>query len=108
MSLSSGTRLGHDDGGSALHVAQRLPAAAQCYENATVWRSPRRTPGFGEGGSPGLPAAARPRTHPIRLRVTALLVLGVFAAVNIATTVFSLGAYCLTTYGGNPFSGIVP
>ena len=62
----------------------------------------------GEGGSPGLPATARPRTHPIRLRVTALLVLGVFAAVNIATTVFSLGAYCLTTYGGNPFAGSVP
>ena len=46
--------------------------------------------------------------RPTRLRVTALLVLGVFATVNIATTVFSLGAYCLTTYGGNPFSGIVP
>ena len=51
---------------------------------------------------------ARPRTHPTRLRVAALLVLGVFVAVNIATTVFSLGAYCLTTYGGNPFAGPVP
>ena len=49
-----------------------------------------------------------PRTQPMRLRMTALLILAVFAAVNIATTVFSLGAYCLTTYGGNPFSGIVP
>ena len=63
---------------------------------------------IGEGGSSGLPVTARPRTHPIRLRVTALLVLGVFAAVNIATTVFSLGAYCLTTYGGNPFAGSLP
>ncbi len=57
---------------------------------------------------PGSSATALPLTHPIRLRVTALLVLGVFAAVNIATTVFSLGAYCLTTYGGNPFAGSVP
>ena len=48
---------------------------------------------LGEGGSPGLPATARPRIRPIRLRATALLVLSVFAAVNIATTVFSLGAY---------------
>ncbi len=80
MALSPGTRLGHDDVISLL----------------------------GEGGTPGLSATARPRTHPIRLRVTALLVLGVFAAVNIATTVFSLGAYCLTTYGGSPFAGSVP
>ena len=79
MALSPGTRLGHDV--TAL---------------------------IGDGGSLGLPVTARPRTHPIRLRVTALLVLGVFAAVNIATTVFSLGAYCLTTYGGNPFTGTVP
>ena len=80
MSLSPGTRLGH-------------------YDVTAL---------IGEGESPGLPATARPRTHPIRLRVTALLVLGVFAAVNIATTVFSLGAYCLTTYGGNPFAGSGP
>ena len=80
MSVSVGTRLGHYD--------------------ATLL--------IDDGGSPGLPATARPRTHSIRLRVTALLVLGVFAAVNIATTVFSLGAYCLTTYGGNPFAGAVP
>ena len=46
-----------------------------------------------------------PRTYPLYLRVSALLVLAVFAAVNIATTVFSLGAYCLTTYGGSPFAG---
>ena len=80
MPLSPGTRLGH-------------------YDVTAV---------IGEGGSPGLPATARPRTRPIRLRATALLVLGVFAAVNIATTVFSLGAYCLTIYGGNPFAGSVP
>ncbi len=80
MALAPGTRLGHYDVTALL----------------------------GEGGSPGRPATALPRTHPIRLRVTALLVLGVFAAVNIATTVFSLGAYCLTTYGGNPFAGSVP
>ena len=64
---------------------------------------------LGEGGMGQVwQATAPPRTHPIRLRVTALLVLGVFAAVNIATTVFSLGAYCLTTYGGNPFAGSGP
>jgi len=80
MALSPGTRLGH-------------------YDVTTL---------IGERGSPGRPATALPRTHPIRLRVTALLVLGVFAIVNIATTVFSLGAYCLTTYGGNPFAGSVP
>ena len=80
MPLSPGTRLGHYDVTALL----------------------------GEGESLGRPATALPRTHPIRLRVTALLVLGVFAAVNIATTVFSLGAYCLTTYGGNPFAGSVP
>ena len=51
---------------------------------------------------------ARPRTYPTRLRVPAVLVLGVFAAVSIATTVFSLGAYCLTTYAGSPFAGSVP
>ena len=78
MALTAGTRLGHYD------VTSR-----------------------GKGLS-GLPVPALPRTQPIRLRVTALLVLGVFATVNIATTVFSLGAYCLTTYGGNPFAGSVP
>jgi len=78
MPLNPGTRLGHYD------VTSR-----------------------GKGLS-GLPAPAQPRAHRIRLRVTALLVLGVFATVNIATTVFSLGAYCLTTYGGNPFAGSVP
>ena len=64
---------------------------------------------IGEGGMGQVWQAPAPlRTHPIRLRVTALLVLGVFAAVNIATTVYSLGAYCLTTYGGNPFAGSGP
>ena len=80
MSLPPGTRLGHSD----------------------------VTALIGEDGSPGLPATARPQMRPTRLRVTALLVLGVFATVNIATTVFSLGAYCLTTYGGSPFAGSVP
>ena len=44
MSLSSGTRLEHYDGGSALHLAMRCPAPAQWDGNATVWRFPRRTP----------------------------------------------------------------
>ena len=44
MTLSPGTRRGHYDGGSALHLAKRLPAPAKCYGNATVWRFPRRTP----------------------------------------------------------------
>ena len=78
MALTAGTHLGHH------HVTSR-----------------------GEGSS-GLPTPAQPRTRPIRLRLTALLVLGVFATVSIATTVFSLGAYCLTTYSGNPFAGSLP
>ncbi len=41
--LPDGTRLGHYDGGSALHLAQRCPAPAQWDGNATVWRFPRRT-----------------------------------------------------------------
>ena len=81
MPLNVGTRLSHYDVTSLLSES----------EKRQVWQ-----------------ATAPLRTHPIRLRVTALLVLGVFAAVNIATTVYSLGAYCLTTYGGNPFAGSGP
>ena len=81
MGLSPGTSIGHYDVTSLLSES----------EKRQVWQ-----------------ATAPLRTHPIHLRVTALLVLGVFAAVNIATTVFSLGGYCLTTYGGNPFAGSGP
>ena len=45
MSLSSGTRLEHYDGGSALHLAKRCPAPPKWHGNATVWRFARRTPG---------------------------------------------------------------
>ena len=31
MALTAGTSLGHYDGGSALHLAKRLPAPAKCY-----------------------------------------------------------------------------
>ncbi len=51
---------------------------------------------------------ARPRSYSARLRVVALVALGVFAVVSVATTVFSLGAYCLTSYAGSPFAGSVP
>ena len=43
--LPGGNRLGHYDGGSALHLAKRCPAPAQWDGNATVWRFARRTPG---------------------------------------------------------------
>ena len=39
------------------------------------------------------------------LRVAAFAVLGSFVAVTVITTTYSLGAYCLTTWGGNPFAG---
>lgn len=46
--------------------------------------------------------AAR-RRHPTWLRLTALLVLWAFVLVSVGTTAYSLGAYCLTTWGGSPF-----
>jgi hypothetical protein len=40
------------------------------------------------------------RTYSRRLRLVAALVLATFATVSIATTVYSLGAYCLTSGTG--------
>ena len=37
------------------------------------------------------------------LRLAAAVVLGAFLLVGIATTVYSLGDYCLTTYAGVPY-----
>ena len=47
---------------------------------------------------------AAARRYPTRLRVAALVVLGSFVAVTVVTTAYSLGAYCLTTWGGSPFA----
>ena len=44
------------------------------------------------------------RKYSVRLRVTAIIVLGSFIMVSIVTTAYSLGTYCLTTWGGNPFT----
>ena len=52
MSLAAGVRLGpyeviaplgQGGRGSALRLAERLPATAKCYENAPVARFPRRS-----------------------------------------------------------------
>jgi hypothetical protein len=44
-------------------------------------------------------AARRPMAR--RVRVAALVILALFVFVTLATTVTSLGAYCLTTDGGD-------
>jgi hypothetical protein len=44
-----------------------------------------------------------PRRHPSLVRIAAALLLGAFLAVSTTTTVYSLGAYCLTTYANVPF-----
>lgn len=48
---------------------------------------------------------ATPRRYSNRLRVAAVVVLGAFVGVSVVTTAYSLGAYCLTTWGGNPYAG---
>ena len=48
---------------------------------------------------------ATPRRYPTRLKISAIAVLGVFVALSVVTTAYSLGAYCLTMWGGSPFSG---
>ena len=45
-----------------------------------------------------------PRTYSGRARLAALVTLGAFLLLNVATTVYSLGAYCLTTWAGLPFA----
>ena len=50
---------------------------------------------------PGYRASAR--HYPPRLRLAAFAVLSAFVSVSLFTTAYSLGAYCLTTWGGNPF-----
>lgn len=47
---------------------------------------------------------ATARSYPKFLRLAALAVLGSFLTVTILTTAYSLGAYCLTTWGGSPFA----
>ena len=44
------------------------------------------------------------RGYPPFLRLAALSVLGSFLAVTVISTAYSLGAYCLTTWGGSPFA----
>ena len=50
------------------------------------------------------PDGATARRYPIRLRLMAVVVLGAFVGVTVLTTAYSLGAYCLTTWGGHPFA----
>ena len=45
------------------------------------------------------------RRYPPQIRLAACVALGTFLAVTFVTTAYSLGAYCLTTWGGNPFGG---
>jgi len=47
---------------------------------------------------------ARARSYPPFLRVGAVGVLVSFLTVTVLTTAYSLGAYCLTTWGGSPFA----
>ena len=47
--------------------------------------------------------ATAARRYPPRLRAAALAVLCSFVAVTLVTTTYSLGAYCLTTWGGSPY-----
>ncbi len=47
--------------------------------------------------------SATPRRYPRRRRVAAGIVLAAFLAVGVTTTVYSLGAACLTTDAASPF-----
>lgn len=47
---------------------------------------------------------ATARRYPTRLRVMAVVVLGAFIGVTVVSSAYSLGAYCLTTWGGHPFA----
>lgn len=44
-----------------------------------------------------------PRVHSAGARLAAAVLLALFAAVGVASTVYSLGAYCLTSHAGTPF-----
>lgn len=46
----------------------------------------------------------RPRSYPAGLRLAAAVVLGAFVVVSVTTTVYTLGAYCLTSHAGFPIS----
>jgi hypothetical protein len=52
--------------------------------------------------------SSSPRAYPAGVRLAAALVIGVFLAVSVATTVYSLGGYCLTTYASAPVAVHVP
>lgn len=43
-----------------------------------------------------------PRAYAAGVRLAAAIVLGAFLVVGAATTVHSLGAYCLTSHAGTP------
>lgn len=47
---------------------------------------------------------ARARRYPTGLRLLTAVVLGAFVGVTVLTTAYSLGAYCLTTWGGHRFA----
>ncbi len=59
MPITSGTKLGPYEGGSALNLAERSPATAKFYDNAPVGRFPRRTPRCQGGRGPALELAER-------------------------------------------------
>ena len=64
-----------------------------------------RTPRVNPVGIVEVPDAsmAAPRAYPARVRLAAAGVLACFLAATVGTTVYSLGAYCLTTYASVPF-----
>lgn len=43
-----------------------------------------------------------PRAYSPGLRLAAIIILGAFVLVSVATTVHSLGVYCLTSHAGIP------
>ena len=45
--------------------------------------------------------SGKPRRRPLALRIAAAAMLLLFAFVVVSTTVFSVGAYCLTSHGGD-------
>ena len=45
-------------------------------------------------------AQGRPRRHPLRVRIAAVVALVSFVTVSMVTTVLSVGVYCLTSGTG--------
>lgn len=73
-------------------------------------RTPMRIPQTNPVGLVEIPDgfSVTPRGYPAAVRIAAAVVLTAFLAVGVATTVYSLGAYCLTTDATVPFGFAVP